>query len=120
MHDTVLLINKHLCQYKQMYYEMLCTEMYEKSVQLRSLYIQSVKIVTRWAYTLLLLLTLALQPLGERDQPESQSSSYRHKPNRPLQTKNTLNAESLDRLRDSEQREWTGAWAQIKPRDLAQ
>ena len=41
--------------------------MYKKSVQLRPLYIQSVKIAPRWGNTLLLLLTLALEPLGERD-----------------------------------------------------
>ena len=49
--------------------------MYKKSVRLRPLYlyIQSVKIVTRWGYTLLLLLTLTRQPLAEREreQPES-------------------------------------------------
>ena len=51
-----------------------------------------------------LAINTSTRTLGrEREQPESQSS-YQHKPDKPLQTKNTHNAESLDRLRDSEPR----------------
>ena len=54
--------------------------MYKKSVRLRPLYlyIQSVKIVTRWGYSLLLLLTLTRQPLAERERA-TRKSSYQHK-----------------------------------------
>ena len=53
--------------------------MYKKSVRLRPLYlyIQSVKIVTRWGYSLLLLLTLTRQPLAERERA-TRKSSYQH------------------------------------------
>ena len=75
--------------------------MYKKSVRLRPLYlyIQSVKIVTRWGYTLLLLLTLTRQPLAERERERAtRKSSYQHN------LTNLYNQKTLTMLNHSQSR----------------
>ena len=67
-----------------------------------------------------LAITTSTRTLGrERESNQKVSPPININLTNLYKQKNTHNAESLDRLRDSEQRGWT-AGAQIKPRGLAQ